>query len=127
MKLERTSEQAGQSLDEFYRDLAQSPTSAWRSIGSAMLSLVQRLREVPDPREVWCVTSHTGIALLAEPSWRSPWLVQILGQAGDYTVDYLLPPQVAPWPDARVRGEAKTEDRALEMVLIAMKMSQGWK
>lgn len=41
-----------------------------------------------------------------------------------------MPTAVAPWPDARVQGEARSEarseDEAVRMILIAMERSEGW-
>jgi hypothetical protein len=43
-----------------------------------------------------------------------------------YFIEYLMPAAAAPWPDARVQGEARSEDEAVRMILIAMERSEGW-
>ena len=37
-----------------------------------------------------------------------------------YRIEYLLPERHAPWPDAYVMGEARSDDEAVETILIGM-------
>lgn len=45
----------------------------------------------------------------------------------NYAIEALLPEWAAPWPAAYVRGEAQTEDEAVERIVTAMTVSEGWK
>jgi hypothetical protein len=99
-----------------------------REIGRVMLSLIGRLRAFPDERQVFGLTSHLRLCLLADDTWKSPWYVIVSAlDSRNYTVEYLMPQPVAPWPQAYVRGEARSEDDAVKMVLTAMEKSEGWK
>jgi hypothetical protein len=44
----------------------------------------------------------------------------------NYFVEYLMPQRVAPWPNAYVRGEARSEDSAVQMIVAAIEKSEGW-
>jgi hypothetical protein len=62
-------------------------------------------------------------------SWpyTSPWFVIISAlDKRNYSVEYLMPERVAPWSQAYVRGEARSEDDAVQMVVTAMEKSEGW-
>jgi hypothetical protein len=37
-----------------------------------------------------------------------------------------MPEKSAPWPGAYVKGEGRSLDDALKMVVIAMEKSEGW-
>ncbi len=98
-----------------------------REIGKTMLSLLARLRALPDGRHVWGLTSHYRLCLLSEDSSASPWFVIVSAlDMRNYYVEYLMPERVAPWPHAYVRGEARAEDDAVQMVVTAMEKSEGW-
>jgi hypothetical protein len=131
MHLVRCSEQGSQTLDEFYADIAANEPPYWHT-GPAMLSLIKRLRELPDNREVWGLTSHNRLCLLTQndsfPNGViAPWyVIFVAGDMNAYYVEYLMPEAIAPWPNAYVRGEARSEDEAIEMILTAMERSGGW-
>lgn len=44
----------------------------------------------------------------------------------NYWIEYLMPSAVAPWPNAHVRGKARSEDEAIQMILTAMDRCGGW-
>src|SRR6476660_3789602 len=98
MHLARCSDQQS-TLDDFYRKLSVSDEAVSRQIGETMLSLLARLRALPDDRRVWGLTSHYQLVLLAADSYQTPWLV-IVGVLDErnYFIEYLMPNEVAPWP-----------------------------
>ena len=76
---------------------------------------------------MWGLTSHYRLALLAQDSSETPWFVIVSAlDKRNYYVEYLMPKAIAPWPHAYVRGEARSEDGAVQMVLTAMEKSEGW-
>ena len=98
-----------------------------RQIGETMLSLLSRLRALPDDRQVWGLTSHHWLCLLATDSWETPWFVKVLALSDrNYRIEYLMPERVAPWPKAYVAGEPRSEDEAVQMIQTAMEKSEGW-
>jgi hypothetical protein len=129
MNLPRCSAQKGQSLDEFYGEMVPHETGLGTRTGSAMLSLLARLRAIPDDRSVWGLTSLSRLCLLSQDLWHTPWHVVFCAVGGkdDYVIEYLMPEASAPWPNAYVRGEARSEDEAVQMILTAMERSEGWK
>ena len=127
MHLTRCHDQKSKSLDEFYTEIGQHDGHVDREIGKTMLSLLARLRALPDSRNVWGLTSHYRLALLAQDSYETPWFVIVaVLDMRNYFVEYLMPERVAPWPHAYVRGEARTEDDAVQMIMTAMEKSEGW-
>lgn len=128
MQLTRCKDQDYDTLDGEYGKLARCDDALSRERGAMMLGLLARLRAVPDDKRVFGVTSHRRLLLLAEDSHRSPAfvIVSVLGKS-EYHIEALLPEWAAPWPDAYVRGFARAEDEAVEMVMTAMKVSEGWK
>jgi hypothetical protein len=92
-----------------------------------MLALIAGLRAVPDERRLWGLTSHERLCLLSENTSRSPWYVIFVALDTDnVSVEYLMPSEDAPWPDAYVRGHASSVDDAVRMILIGMDRSGGW-
>jgi hypothetical protein len=128
MQLTRCHCQGKQTLEEYYAELS-ADERIWVR-GKPMLSLLARLRALPDERQVWGLTSNDQLCLRAQDSEMAPSFVIIaaLGMGDDwgYVVDYLMPERVAPWRGAMVRGGAHTEDDAVRMILTAMKNSEGW-
>src|SRR3954463_5203532 len=127
MHLVGCQDQKSQNLEEFYSEAASSEKPVPHRIGPVMLALIARLRALPGDRSVFGLTSHYRLCLLAEDSWKSPWFVIISAlDEHNYTVEYLMPERFAPWPNTRVRGEARSEENAVKMIEIAMSKSEGW-
>lgn len=123
MILERCKDQKG-SIEEFYQRLAAHSES--REGAAAMLALIAKLRaSSPADRMVWCLTSLHRLCLLSSGSatW---WVIVAAADESDFLIEYRLPDSAAPWPDAYVRGEAKSVEEALRMTLIGMENSEGW-
>jgi len=93
-----------------------------------MLDFIVRLRALPNDRQVYGLTSHYSLLLLAEDTYQSPWFVSIDAlDLRNYYIEYLMPEAVWPWKQRTyVRGEAHSEDEAVEMIVIAMERSEGW-
>lgn len=127
MHLTRCHDQKSRTLDEFYGELSQSNEPITRESGKTMLALMARLRAFSDERRLYGLTSHYRLCLLAQDSAETPWFVIVAAlDARNYFVEYLMPESIAPWPRAYVRGEACSEDDAVQMILIAMEKSEGW-
>lgn len=126
MHLTRCKDQKSATLDEFYTEVIEYD-SRNRTGGKAMLDLIARLRALPDKRQAFGLTSHYRLCLLAKDTYQSPWFVIVSAlDSHNYFIEYRMPDDIAPWPEAMVRGEAGSEDAAVEMVLTAMEKSGGW-
>lgn len=127
VRLERCKDQPSATLDEFYEKIAGHESHVDREGGRAMLALITRLRGLSDDRRVWGLTSLYRLCLLAQDTYRSPWYVIVSAlDRNNYFIEYLMPPALAPWPAAYVRGEAGSEDEAVQMILSALDRSEGW-
>jgi len=125
MHLTRCQDQKRQTLEEFYTEPTEPVT---REGGQVMLALLARLRALPDDRRVYGLTSLYRLCFLAEDTWESPWFVIVAAlNKQNYYIEYLMPERDAPWPRAYIRGEARSEDEAVQMILTAMERSEGWK
>lgn len=127
MHLTRCHEQKSKTLDDFYRDLGLSEDPVTGEIGRTMLSLIARLHILADERQVWGLTSHCRLYFLSADSSHSDWLVSVIASdSKSYFIEYQMPQDIAPWQRAYVKGEARSEDEAVQMILIAMEKSEGW-
>ena len=127
MQLIRCQDQKTKTLDEFYAEMSHGKFPGTSKSGEAMLNLMTRLRALPDHRSVYGLTSHQRLCLLATNSYLSPWFVIVSSlDKNNYYIEYLMPEHVSPWPHAYVRGEARSEEDAVKLILIAMDKSEGW-
>jgi len=127
MQLVHCKDQATLPMERFYGDAAQHKADFVRSRARLMIDLIARLRALPDDRRVWGLTSHMSLCLLSRDDCASPRYVVVEAVARHcYFVEYLMPPVLAPWRGAYVRGEARSEDEAVQMVVIAIDRSGGW-
>jgi hypothetical protein len=127
MHLETCRDQSSRTLDEFYEEIAAHDSHVDREGGRAMLDLIARLRALPHERRVWGLTSHYRLCLLAHDTYQSPRYVTVAAlDRNNYSIDYLMPAAVAPWSGARVQGDARSEDDAVQMIVTAMERSEGW-
>lgn len=127
MQLVHCKDQALLPMDQFYRDTARHEDSFVRKRAELMINLIARLRALPDDRHVWGLTSHMSLCLLSQDDCSSPRYVVV--EALDrrcYFVEYLMPRASAPWPSAYVRGEARSEDEGVQMIVTAIDRSGGW-
>ena len=127
MHLTRCKDQKHATLDEFYGEAAASREPVTRKSGAVMLDWIARLRALPNERHVYGLTSHYRLCLLSEDTYTSPWFVIITASdERNYYVEYLMPEHESPWPHAYVRGETRSADDAVRMVVTAMEKSGGW-
>jgi hypothetical protein len=127
MHLIRSQDQRSKTLDEFYTEISQHDHPVDREGGRAMLDLIARLRALPDERRIWGLTSHYRLCFLAQDRSESSWFVIVSAlDKRNYYIEYLMPEREAPWRGAYVRGEARSEDEAVQMILTAMGKSEGW-
>lgn len=127
MHLTRCKDQSRGTLDEFYGEIRDTNQPGCRQGGEAMLDLIARLRALPDDRHVYGLTSLGRLCLLSKDTYTSPWFVIVSAlDEKNYYVEYLMPEREAPWPNARVRGEARSTDDAVRMIVTAMEKSGGW-
>jgi hypothetical protein len=127
MHLQRCQDQPSKTLDQFYQNVVEHDGYGIAESGQAMLELIAGLRGLQNQWHVWGLTSHTRLCLLAHDTSASPWYVIVSALASrDYAIEYLMPAAVAPWTRAYVQGEARSTGQAIEMVIIAMRRSEGW-
>jgi hypothetical protein len=127
MIIERCSDQKSESLDAFYAEKGERLDHVSREGGLAMLELVAALRSHTDKRRVWGLTSHHRLCLLSKDTYTSPWYVIVAAlDRRNYFAEYLMPERTAPWAGAYVKGEARSLEDALSMVVKAMDQSEGW-
>jgi len=114
-------------LREFYSEAIQDSDFTTREIGKTMLEWVNRIElELPELR-IWGLTSHYRLVLMATETYHGDWSVIIIGQKGNYRVDYLMPKEYAPWENAYVTGETTDFEEALKISIIGIKKSGAWK
>ena len=128
MELSRCRDQNTKTLDEFYREFAESPEREWADIGRVMLDVIAHLRALPTPSRAYGLTSLYRLCLLAEDTYKSPWFIIISApDERNIDIEYLMPAHLAHWPNAYVKGCARSIDEAVEMIVIGMEKSEGWK
>ena len=125
MELIRCKDQGSKSLIEFYESFDEKGN--FYECGIAMISLIERLKSWPCDYRVYGLTSHERLCLLDEDRHNSPWFVIIRAiDKNNYFIEYLMPQKEAPWQGAYVKGEAFSEDDAVQMILLAIEKSEGW-
>jgi hypothetical protein len=93
-----------------------------------MIELVDSLERAVGTRSVWGLTSHYHLNLLAADDSTSPSFVSIAPPAfGVFTIEYRMPAEESPWPNARVIGETKSVVHAVDMILAGLEKSGGWR
>jgi hypothetical protein len=128
MALRRASCQPSKTLDKFYQELDGLPSdNCYSSVGHEMLRLLPALGHALEHVDVWGLTSHERLCLLARDDYTSPWFVIVRAVPPDgFQIRYLMPEKETPWPDAYVEGTAPTVAQACDFVVTAIKRSGGW-
>ena len=127
MHITRCKDQKHATLEEFYGEARDSHEPVTHKIGEVMLDWIARLRALPNDRCLYGLTSHYRLCLLSQDSYTCPAFVIIWAlDERNYYIQYLMPEVTAPWPQAYVRGEARSADDAVGMVVTAMEKSEGW-
>ena len=128
MALRRTTGQCnGDPLEKTWLIFAEPHRQAsLRQAAQQMLEFLPVLDTALGQRDVWALTSHMRLILLPTNSTSSPWLVAIEPWPGRrFEISYRMPADEAPWPLARVVGEADNFETACAMVKVAMEQSRG--
>lgn len=131
MHLTRCQDQKHRSLEEYFGTAIhpEDPRPYEYDDEGAMISLIQRLRALPNERQVYGRTSGRDLCLLSQDTPSAPCFVKVTAvskRMSMYFIEYLMPAQNAPWPQAYITGEASSEDKAVEMIVIGMDKSGGW-
>ena len=91
-----------------------------------MLELLEQLEAAFVNQNVWAMTSMLNLLLQTTDRENGPWPVKIALGYDSFLIDYRMPESEAPWPDARVTGEAWDVSSAVEMTIVAMNKSGSW-
>lgn len=131
MQLTRISDQASESLLDFYAP-SETDDDVRRAEQEAMHSLLLRL-ESDDGPDLWALTSVNRLKLVGGDDYRLPVIVlcyaELLGRSRKngyeygYHISYPLPSKLAPWNDAWVYGIASDIDSAVNMILASIRYS----
>ncbi len=124
MPLYRCSVQQKATLAEHYAGLLDHPSS--KEAGEAMIAFIEKVNEVFPKTEIWALTSHYFLNLRPQDDHTLNTYVVVMASGSSYSLEYLLPPELAPWPNAYVQGNTPTLDQAIEYLKIAMVESRGW-
>ncbi len=119
--------QDSKDLREFYSEAAEDSDFTTREIGKTMLEWVKRIELEAPELKIWGLTSHYRLVLMATETYHGEWSVIIIGQKGNYRVDYLMPKEEAPWDNAYVTGETTDFEEAFKMSIIGIEKSGAWK
>lgn len=137
MKLTRCTAQKT-SLETFYNELYESYKGAPLGESAlAYLDVIAELRNHPATYEVWGLTSHHRLILLAEDDYESLWYVicEIHSMPRYenwkhhdlvYHVSFELPEVTSPWSRGTILGIASSLEEAVQLIILAMKESKGW-
>ncbi|TWT31011.1 hypothetical protein KOR34_43850 [Posidoniimonas corsicana] len=119
MKISRITAQRGCTLREFYSRAAEE-FPALSDILNGMVELIDYVEATISSPDVFGVTSHLRLRLVAKNDYRSETLVVIAPDVDVYDVSYELAPDFAPWDNAWVHGQARCVAEATEMIAIAL-------
>lgn len=130
MHITRCQDQKLSTLEEFYGKgpLPQEARPYECDDRGVMISLLERLRALPDSRRIYGLTADYELCFLAQDSQTAPAFVKVSTVGLPlYFIEYLMPQRSAPWPQqAYVTGMTDSEEEAVKMVLIGMAKSEGW-
>ncbi|HIB67112.1 MAG TPA: hypothetical protein EYO33_18885 [Phycisphaerales bacterium] len=122
MNLLECSCQPNETLEEHFQNLNRKYVN-----GQGTLALIERLREFPDERTVYGLTSVDRLCLLSQDDYTTPWWVVITSHGiDDFRIECRLPQEQAPWRGAQILGRTKDLGKAVEMVVKGLILSRGW-
>src|SRR6266496_2038522 len=118
MPLKRISEQSSLSIEEYYLEIAtQKDPASIPERGKAMLALIQLLNAAIQKNIIWSLTSIDRLILLTEDKSSSQWFVKIASLRFDeFYIEYFLPNEKSPWPNAWITGMANSVEKARDYV-----------
>ena len=113
MNLVECSCQPNETLEEHFQKLNREYVN-----GKGTLALIERLRDFPDDRTVYGLTSVDRLCLLSQDDYTTPWWVVITSHGiDDFRIECRLPQEQAPWRGAQILGKTKDLGKAVEMVV----------
>lgn len=120
---------SSKTLLELYSELAgYQGNPVWKNKSEAMIQLINLIDQNFKKTQIWGLTSHYRLVLLTENNWDTRWHVIIENIGSDeYYFDYAMPDEKSPWPNAMVRGVAKSLEEAKKYLAISMNESGAWK
>ncbi|HUC83144.1 MAG TPA: hypothetical protein VMR70_19700 [Flavisolibacter sp.] len=127
MPIKRNSAQPSKTLEEYYGEMVSSSNEIDQWRGRDMLAFIDVINETFPKTQLFGLTSVDRLVIQAEDYFRSDWYVIVSGLAGEYSFEYLMPKEKAPWQYAMVRGTAKSLDEARKFFIISIFESEGWK
>jgi hypothetical protein len=126
MPLIRCSEQKRLTLERFYKEFIPDKINTFADYGTPMLKVLQIINETFKETTIYGLTSHATLLLLNEDSSLSPWFVALNALEDEYYIEYLMPSEKEPWPNAKVKGATKSIDELRNFLIIAMTECKGW-
>ena len=133
MPLIRCTEQKRTTLEEFYKEFIPNKTDTFADSGTPMLNVLKLINDTFKETTIYGLTSHATLLLLNEDSSLSPWFVALNGlntssndERHEYYIEYQMPSDKQPWPDAIVKGGTIYLDELRNYIIIAMTESKGW-
>lgn len=114
MLLRRVTAQCPQTLEQFYQSLREQPTL--ERTGSLMLTLLQALERETSAQFVWAATVGPDLLLVQKDDPRSSALAIVQAKTRWYFIESPLPAQLAPWPNAWIKGHTESVSQAVAML-----------
>jgi hypothetical protein len=118
MEIHQVSDSRPQTLEQFYTAI-QAEGHPWDVYGQMMLVLLRHLRQQVAGGNQWAYTSHNYL-VLSDVDRTDRGRVWISVNGSNYRIEYFLPRDLAPWPNAKVVGFASTVAEASQMIVAAL-------
>jgi len=117
----------GKSIQDIYLEIANDSTNIIsKEKGIGMLKFIEMVDSIFPDTKIWALTSIQRLVLQTKDDWQSDWFIIIGCLGNEYYIEYLIPENKKPWPDAYVRGVAIGLEEAKKYLLIAMNECGGW-
>lgn len=133
MPLIRCSAQKNITLEAFYKEFIPDESDTIEDIGTPMIDVIHLINRLFKDTVIYGLTSHATLLLHNQDEVLGSWLVSLVGYVSrlekkvmEYYIEYVMPPDIAPWPGALVRGRVTTLEELEKYLIIAMKASGGW-
>ena len=123
MPITRQPYHTDQTLEEFYSEEAASDSSI--GMGNHMLSFIDLINRTFIETTIYASTSHYFLNLLAGKELHIH-VTLITYSKYHFYIDYIMPKEKAPWPNARVIKQMSEIEDAIKYLVIAMHESEGW-
>ena len=77
---------SNQTLIEFYEDIKNHNNSISESVGVNMLKLIEKLNDLFDKSEIYCLTSMYNLVLLSGNTWKSKWVLKLITNGTEHII-----------------------------------------